>query len=293
MEPKAELVFLSGDRAGEQFPLEQGRTVIGRQVGDLIVGDKEVSSIHAIISYERGGWYVMDLGSTNGVFVDEQVKLEARLRHNTELRVGQSRMRFELSGGAAEVSSDPPDLLGGSAADLTLPHVPRGGTLIGEQASLVREAIEDEGDILEDPAELSGSNTPNPGVPNGGFEDRQTEEFGADDLLQGLGDVPPVQVQLEILEGADKGAVRRFTQDSVLLGRLNTDLVVRDSDVSRRHAIVEVFDATQVYLRDLNSTNGSFVNGRRVSSVRLRAGDQIRLGRCLLRFNARPVYSND
>ena len=281
MQPKAELIFLSGDRAGEQFPLEQGRTVIGRQVGDLIVGDKEVSSIHAIISYERGGWYVMDLGSTNGVFVDEQVKLEARLRHNTELRVGQTRMRFELSGGTEEVSAEPPDLLGGGAADLTLPHVPRGGTLTGEQAAMVREALDQDQDILSGNPDSSG-----------GFEDRATEEFGSDDVLQGLGEAPPVQVQLEILEGADKGAVRRFTQDSVLLGRLNTDLVVRDSDVSRRHAIVEVFDATQVYLRDLNSTNGSFVNGRRVSSVRLRAGDQIRLGRCLLRFNARPVFGD-
>ncbi len=108
-------------------------------------------------------------------------------------------------------------------------------------------------------------------------------------LLGSVGEAPPVQVTLEILEGADKGAVRRFSQESVLIGRLNTDLVVRDSDVSRRHTIIEVFDASQVYLRDLNSTNGSFVNGRRVSSVRLRSGDQIRLGRCLLRFSARPV----
>jgi pSer/pThr/pTyr-binding forkhead associated (FHA) protein len=276
--------------------------VIGRQVGDLIVGDKEVSSIHAIISYERGGWYVMDLGSTNGVFVDEQVKLEARLRHNTELRVGQTRMRFELIGGGDEISADPPDLLGdrdetssasldllgGGAADLTLPHVPRGGTLTGEQAAMVRDALDEEQDILAGPADGPDAR---PG--RSAFEDRATEEYGSDDVLQGLGEAPPVQVQIEILEGADKGAVRRFTQDSVLLGRLNTDLVVRDSDVSRRHAIIEVFDATQVYLRDLNSTNGSFVNGRRVSSVRLRAGDQIRLGRCLLRFNARPVYNSN
>ena len=290
MQPKAELVFLSGDRAGEHFPLEQGRTVIGRQVGDLLVGDKEVSSIHAIISYERGGWYVMDLGSTNGVFVDEQVKLEARLRDSTELRVGQTRMRFELHGGRDEGSAEPPDLLGGSGGDLTLPHVPRGGTLTGDQAAMVRDAMDQESDVLGAAAHLSRSGAKH--APDHGFEEPATEEFGSDDVLQGLGESPPVQVQLEILEGADKGAIRRFTQDSVLLGRLNTDLVVRDSDVSRRHAVIEVFDATQVYLRDLNSTNGSFVNGRRVSSVRLRAGDQIRLGRCLLRFNARPVYSN-
>lgn len=282
MQSKAELVFLSGERAGEVIPLEQGRTVIGRQVGDLIVGDKEVSSIHAIISFERGGWYVMDLGSTNGVFVDEQVKLEARLRNNTELRVGQTSLRFRLVGGEAEETAGPPDLLaGGDNSDLTLPHAPRGGTLTGEQAAKVRAAMESgfPADEQAAVAEIAG------------LDDTEQEEDArpAGGLLSGLGDSPPVQVTLEILEGADKGAVRRYTQESVLIGRLNTDLVVRDSDVSRRHTIIEVFDASQVYLRDLNSTNGSFVNGRRVSSVRLRNGDQIRLGRCLIRFTARPV----
>jgi len=275
LQPKAELVFLSGERAGDVVPLEQGRTVIGRQVGDLIVADKEVSSIHAIISYERGGWYVMDLGSTNGVFVDEQVKLEARLRNSTELRVGQTSLRFRLVGGAEDDVSGPPDLLaGGDNSDLTLPHVPRGGTLTGEQAAQVRAAMDAqvEEPVMADPL---------------GYDEPGGDDFGGE--VAGLGDTPPVQVTLEILEGADKGAVRRFTQESILIGRLNTDLVVRDSDVSRRHTIIEVFDASQVYLRDLNSTNGSFVNGRRVSSVRLRNGDQIRLGRCLLRFTARPV----
>lgn len=279
MQAKAELVFLSGERKGDRFPLEQGRTVIGRQVGDLIVGDKEVSSIHAIISYERGGWYVMDLGSTNGVFVDEQVKLEARLRHGTELRVGQTRMRFESNEADDGDLSGPPDLLAeGANSDLTLPHVPRGGTLTGREAQQVRDAlgqIDEAEDIINEPF---------------GGEDTPSDELAAP-MVAGLAESPPVQVTLEIIEGADKGAVRRFSQESILIGRLNTDLVVRDTDVSRRHCIVEVFDASQVYLRDLNSTNGTFVNGRRISSVRLRNGDQIRLGRCLLRFNARPTFS--
>lgn len=277
MQAKAELVFLNGERESKRFPLEQGRTVIGRQVGDLIIDDKEVSSIHAIISYERGGWYVMDLGSTNGVFVDEQVKLEARLRHNTELRIGQSRMRFESEGAVGAESSPRVAVSEGANSDLTLPHAPRGGTLTGAEAQQVREQlgkIETAEDIINEPAP---------------FEEAPRElrpPTGAQ--LQGLVDSPPVNATLEIIEGADKGAVRRFTQESILIGRLNTDLVVRDTDVSRRHCIVEVFDASQVYLRDLNSTNGTFVNGRRISSVRLRNGDQIRLGRCLLRFNARP-----
>lgn len=280
MQAKAELVFLNGERKADRFPLEQGRTVIGRQVGDLIVADKEVSSIHAIISYERGGWYVMDLGSTNGVFVDEQVKLEARLRHGTELRVGQTRMKFESAGVDDQEQSGPPDLLAeGANSDLTLPHVPRGGTLTGAEAQQVRDqlgAIDVAEDIINETAPDESPGDFQPGATAGGG-------------VPGLAESPPVQVTLEIIEGADKGAVRRFNQESILVGRLNTDLVVRDTDVSRRHCIVEVFDASQVYLRDLNSTNGTFVNGRRISSVRLRNGDQIRLGRCLLRFNARPA----
>jgi pSer/pThr/pTyr-binding forkhead associated (FHA) protein len=287
LQPKAELIFLTGERSGDTVALEQGRTVIGRQVGDLIVADKEVSSIHAIVSYERGGWYVMDLGSTNGVFVDEQVKLEARLRNGTELRVGQTRLRFQLSGAPEEDSEAAPDLLeGGLNADLTLPHVPRGGTLTGEQAAKVRDGMDREADLRREAEELLHADVP--------FEDRDTADIAAEEdedgePIKALGDGPGVMVSLEILEGADKGAIRRYNQESVLVGRLNTDLVVRDSDVSRRHSIIEVFDAQQVYLRDLNSTNGSYVNGKRVSSVRLRNGDQIRLGRCLIRFSARPV----
>lgn len=271
MQPKAELEFVDGDRSGEVIALEQGRTVIGRQVGDLLIEDKEISSIHAIISYERGGWYVMDLGSTNGVFVDEQVKLEARLSDGMVLRFGQTRANFRLPEGDASGPSRPPDLLaGGAHSDLmTMPHVEPGDTVRDEPSAQARSAV----------VAANANTQPSPVIRSDGGE-----------LFAGIGDAPAVQVTLEILEGADASEVRRFTQESILIGRLNTDLVVRDSDVSRRHTIIEVFDASQIYLRDLNSTNGTFVNGRRVSSIRLRNGDQIRLGRCLLRFSARPNY---
>jgi pSer/pThr/pTyr-binding forkhead associated (FHA) protein len=267
---QAELEFLDGDRAGEIVRLESGRTVIGRQVGDLLIDDKEISSIHAIISFERGGWYVMDLGSTNGVFVDEQVKLEARLTSGVVLRFGQTTATFRVRGEEADAVDN--DLPGGAdhvdAADselVTLSGITVGSAVRDEASAEVEEAV-------------VGSTQRTPTL---------SEEGAA--LFAGIAAAPSVEVSLEILEGADSGAVRKFKQESVLIGRLNTDLVVRDSDVSRRHTIIEVFEGSQIYLRDLNSTNGTFVNGRRVSSVRLRNGDQVRLGRCLLRFSARPV----
>ena len=265
---QAKLEFLDGHRVGEVVLLEQGRTVIGRQVGDLLIEDKEISSIHAIISFERGGWYVMDLGSTNGVFVDEKVKLEARLSNGTVLRFGQTRATFSLPATPAGGEDGPPDLLaGGDNSDLmTLPSVSGGDTVRNDASADAKQA--------------ATANT----------QRRQVVPETSADLFAGMGGAPAVRVSLEILEGADVGDTRHFNQESILIGRLNTDLVVRDSDVSRRHTIIEVFDASQIYLRDLNSTNGTFVNGRRVSSERLRNGDQIRLGRCLIRFSARPNY---
>jgi len=268
-----ELEFLDGRRAGEVVRLESGRTVIGRQVGDLLIDDKEISSIHAIISFERGGWYVMDLGSTNGVFVDEQVKLESRLTSGVVLRFGQTRATFTIVEGSGEVKKQSAGTVAGGASGqediggpglVTLPRIAIGETVRNEVSV---EAKKDEVASTQRTAPL------------------QDESAG---ILAGIVEPVSMSVSLEILEGADSGAVRKFQQTSILIGRLNTDLVVRDSDVSRRHTIIEVFEGSQIYLRDLNSTNGTFVNGRRVSSVRLRNGDQIRLGRCLLRFSSRP-----
>lgn len=274
----AELEFLDGGRAGEVVRLEGARTVIGRQVGDLLIEDKEISSIHAIISFERGGWYVMDLGSTNGVFVDEQVKLESRLTTGVVLRFGQTRATFTIDGGADQDTDQSEGRDTGRSAVVeqpvaphlvTLPRILVGETVRNETSAAAKEAANED---------AVSSTKRNPTLPGQGA-----------DLLAGMAETVSVQVSLEIVEGADTGAIRTFQQESILIGRLNTDLVVRDSDVSRRHTIIEVFDGSQIYLRDLNSTNGTFVNGRRVSSVRLRNGDQIRLGRCLLRFSARPT----
>ena len=61
----------------------------------------------------------------------------------------------------------------------------------------------------------------------------------------------------------------------------DNDLVLRDERVSRHHARIGGRRGTLVFT-DLGSTNGSEVNGTRVSEVVLGAGDRIRLGGCVL-----------
>jgi putative serine protease PepD len=77
-------------------------------------------------------------------------------------------------------------------------------------------------------------------------------------------------------------------------------LALPDDQVSRRHATIW-FAQGGVFIRDEDSTNGTFVNGRRIAgTVPLRAGDQIQIGRAILRVqlggglggapNIQPTY---
>src|SRR5262245_28577497 len=63
----------------------------------------------------------------------------------------------------------------------------------------------------------------------------------------------------------------------------SNDLVLPDAMVSRRHAVVE-FRSSQYFLRDCNSSNGSLVNGDRVSERSLRDGDLVAIGTARLLF---------
>jgi len=90
---------------------------------------------------------------------------------------------------------------------------------------------------------------------------------------------------LHVLQGPDRGMKFELpSHEPQLIGRSSEALPITDSTVSRRHAELTPDDG-QWYLRDLDSANGTFVNGRRIEQrVRLTPGDQIRCGSTLLVF---------
>jgi diguanylate cyclase (GGDEF)-like protein len=61
------------------------------------------------------------------------------------------------------------------------------------------------------------------------------------------------------------------------------DLPIDQESISRHHARI-TFDGAQYWVQDLNSTNGTFVNDEAVKEQRLRDGDQVRVGRSILKF---------
>jgi len=81
------------------------------------------------------------------------------------------------------------------------------------------------------------------------------------------------------------GKVGEFPlSDRTSMGRHpNNTLRLVDREVSKEHCVIEKVGATYL-LRDLNSSNGTFVNGRKVRELRLRDGDEIALGNSRLVF---------
>ena len=86
----------------------------------------------------------------------------------------------------------------------------------------------------------------------------------------------------------DVGHSRTLTQDPLVIGRdpeQTPSLQLHQTRVSRRHASVEPGeDGRSWLLRDLQSRNGTFLNGERVEQAQLRDGDVIRIGSSLLLF---------
>jgi pSer/pThr/pTyr-binding forkhead associated (FHA) protein len=82
--------------AGERHELSKEKIVIGRsRECDLTVDDPNVSRRHAEVRRENGTWWIVDLGSTNGVEVNGKRVERARLEPHDAIVVGTTELRFE------------------------------------------------------------------------------------------------------------------------------------------------------------------------------------------------------
>jgi pSer/pThr/pTyr-binding forkhead associated (FHA) protein len=76
----------------------------------------------------------------------------------------------------------------------------------------------------------------------------------------------------------------QITKDRTTLGRRPyNDIVIDNLAVSGEHALLQMSGA-DVYLEDLNSTNGTYVNGKPIRKQMLRHGDHIEIGRYKIRY---------
>jgi len=119
-------VVKTGPEAGRRVELDL-EVAIGRQDGDLVVEDPEVSRRHAVLRRSGGSVVVEDLDSTNGTFVNgERIRSPITVGPGDQVRVGGTTLEIEpdLRADDTIVSTPPrPDQIGSAEA------VPSGGGL--------------------------------------------------------------------------------------------------------------------------------------------------------------------
>jgi len=91
------LAVTSGPLRGTTLPLPASGILVGRAPAcTLVLDDEYTSSRHARVFPQYGEWWVEDLGSTNGTFVDEmRIAEPTAVQPGTPIRVGQSTLELQ------------------------------------------------------------------------------------------------------------------------------------------------------------------------------------------------------
>lgn len=144
------------------------------------------------------------------------------------------------------------------------------------------------------PGEIPEREKDLPGIPHQNVEstliaDRERFYHGVPALkaqatLTRLEAEPRPAAVLVVKIGAKDGLKYPISKRGIIIGRRRTsDIRLEDTNASRVHASIDCVD-DDYYLTDLGSTNGTYVNGARITKKKLVPGDLVRIGTTILEF---------
>ncbi|MEO1334441.1 MAG: adenylate/guanylate cyclase domain-containing protein, partial [Myxococcota bacterium] len=121
--PVAKIVYRSPDGLETDFVLDDVNTVGRHPKNNIRLNDREISKEHAIIERRGSEWWIRDLSSSNGTYVNTRRVSEARLQTTDDLLLGSMHLHFVLED-PTETKSSVRDLV------TILPQDPAGSTHI-------------------------------------------------------------------------------------------------------------------------------------------------------------------
>lgn len=110
----------SGNDLKNQFELGEDRVTIGRTEDNVIMlADSGVSRQHAAIEYENGDYFVVDLGSRNGVFLNKERVEKEKLKYWDEIQIHNFVIKFMAKPGLGAASGDEDEIPADLESDKT------------------------------------------------------------------------------------------------------------------------------------------------------------------------------
>jgi pSer/pThr/pTyr-binding forkhead associated (FHA) protein len=253
---KAAAIGTTGGRVvsltdGREYVIAAASLVFGREAGcDVVVSGKDVSRRHAEIVHTPKGYLVVD-SSTNGTFVNEQqVQGQRILARADVIRIGEEQFRFYADVAAATAGPPPPPGPAASPPPTAPPSPPVPRAAGAPSPERLKHTVH-------------GMEAVEPPKPSGG------------------GPFASFLVRTGGLSG-QRLVVRTPVAN---IGRADyNDLVIPDPSVSTSHAKLQRREGVWV-LVDLDSTNGTFVDGEQVKGdAALAPGALVRFGDVQLVF---------
>jgi len=251
---------------GREYAIGQGRATIGRDADcDVVIESKSVSRKHAEIMGTDKGYLLVDL-STNGTFVNgEKIAGQKVLARADVIRVGDADLRFY---------ADPPK--GGgqpAAAPAPAPAAPAPAPAPAAPAPAAAPAPKSQNATVPTPA-------PAPAPP--GPPPAPAAAARLNDTMHGTpaASPPPGPLASILVKGGTKKGQRLQIRVPVVnIGRAEyNDIVLPEESVSTQHAKLQRREGVWV-LQDLGSTNGTSVDGEKLSGeTPVAPGSIIRFG---------------
>ncbi len=97
------------------------------------------------------------------------------------------------------------------------------------------------------------------------------------EMLDGLKLPETRKLSIAVISGNNAGEIFQISKPRMVIGRAEADILIQDLEASRTHAEIDVI-GDRVVLHDLNSTNGTFVDEQKITSVTLENHSEFRIG---------------
>ncbi len=307
--PEACLMDMDGITGQKTYMINSKMTTIGRANGDdadIQIPEDTVSAVHAQIRYSDNDFYLADLGSRNGTYLNEEqepIASEVRLKSGDIIIFDQFKFKFLVRGQSErtkkqieQTSQDREQV--SHKEPVEVPHVSereRGKTQISQRKrGKTQLSQRPRGEKSE---ETSPDNTsPDDAAPVVSI-DKEDADQDAQAAVQSPaspgvsdGEAPDTAVPeayLMDLDGTTGKDMHMIDKSLIKVGRAKTDdvdIYIGRSTVSSKHAQIQYKDHG-FYLTDLGSSNGTYLNKERITSqVPLNSEDVISFDQYKFKF---------